>query len=215
MPTEGVCTWLCWQVKMYWCDYKFWMQCYVVLKGTIRHRPVHTNSELLMCIDVCQICLNCFKLHIFQAIHWIETLQMLMFLCAVAHWHCKLKSFRLSMVFISFLLWFWANTIYKLTLYTSFFSPTAIALGSSAIVKVSGQNCVQALYGSLGQICLCFKFKERWHPTQPRQLRAADTKTNTKHDSHTGHWGAPALKSTFWIHVLWVWSKEERVGIAR
>ena len=33
-----------------------------------------------------------------------------------------------------------------------FFSPTAIALGSSAIVKVSGQNCFQTLYGSLGQI---------------------------------------------------------------
>ena len=33
-------------------------------------------------------------------------------------------------------------------------SPTAIALGSSAIVKVSGQNCFRALYGSLGQIRL-------------------------------------------------------------
>ena len=34
------------------------------------------------------------------------------------------------------------------------FSPTAIALGSSATVKVSGQNCFQTLYGSLGQIHL-------------------------------------------------------------
>ena len=33
-------------------------------------------------------------------------------------------------------------------------SPTAIALGSSAIVKVSGQNCFRTLYGSLGQIRL-------------------------------------------------------------
>ena len=32
------------------------------------------------------------------------------------------------------------------------FSPTAIALGSSAIVKVSGQNRSSPLYGSLGQI---------------------------------------------------------------
>ena len=31
-------------------------------------------------------------------------------------------------------------------------SPTAIALGSSAIVKVSGQNCFRTLCGSLGQI---------------------------------------------------------------
>ena len=30
------------------------------------------------------------------------------------------------------------------------FSPTAIALGSSAIVKVSGQNCFRTLYGFLG-----------------------------------------------------------------
>ena len=34
------------------------------------------------------------------------------------------------------------------------FSPTAIALGYSAIVKVSGQNCFWTLYGSLGQIHL-------------------------------------------------------------
>ena len=34
------------------------------------------------------------------------------------------------------------------------FSPRAIALGSSAIVKVSGQNCFRTLYGSLGQIRL-------------------------------------------------------------
>ena len=34
------------------------------------------------------------------------------------------------------------------------FSPTALAFGSSAIVKVFGQNCLQTLYGSLGQICL-------------------------------------------------------------
>ena len=34
------------------------------------------------------------------------------------------------------------------------FSPTAIALGSSAIVKVSGQNSFRTLYGSLGQIHL-------------------------------------------------------------
>ena len=34
------------------------------------------------------------------------------------------------------------------------FSPTAIALGSSAIVKVSGQNCFWTLYGFLGQIRL-------------------------------------------------------------
>ena len=33
-------------------------------------------------------------------------------------------------------------------------SPTAIALGSSAIVKVSGRNCFRTLYGSLGQIRL-------------------------------------------------------------
>ena len=33
-------------------------------------------------------------------------------------------------------------------------SPTAIALGSSAIVKVSGQNCFRTLCGSLGQICV-------------------------------------------------------------
>ena len=32
------------------------------------------------------------------------------------------------------------------------FSPTAIAFGSSAIVKVSGQNCFRTLHGSLGQI---------------------------------------------------------------
>ena len=32
------------------------------------------------------------------------------------------------------------------------FSPTAIALGSSAIVKVSGQNCFRTLDGSLGQV---------------------------------------------------------------
>ena len=34
------------------------------------------------------------------------------------------------------------------------FCPTAIALGSSAIVKVSGQNSFRTLYGSLGQIHL-------------------------------------------------------------
>ena len=34
------------------------------------------------------------------------------------------------------------------------FSPTAIALGPSAIVKVSGQNCFWTLHGSLGQIRL-------------------------------------------------------------
>ena len=34
------------------------------------------------------------------------------------------------------------------------FSPTATALGSSAIVKVSGQNCFRTRYGSLGQIHL-------------------------------------------------------------
>ena len=34
------------------------------------------------------------------------------------------------------------------------FSQTAIALGSSAIVKVSGQNCFRTLYGSLGHIGL-------------------------------------------------------------
>ncbi len=34
------------------------------------------------------------------------------------------------------------------------FSPTATALGSSAIVKVSGQNCFRTLCGSLGQIRL-------------------------------------------------------------
>ena len=34
------------------------------------------------------------------------------------------------------------------------FSPTAIALGSSAIVKVSGLNRFRTLYGSLGQACL-------------------------------------------------------------
>ena len=33
-------------------------------------------------------------------------------------------------------------------------SPTAIALRSSAIVKVSGQNCIRTFYGSLGQIRL-------------------------------------------------------------
>ena len=32
------------------------------------------------------------------------------------------------------------------------FSQTAIALGSSAIVKVPGQNCFHTLYGSVGQI---------------------------------------------------------------
>ena len=35
-----------------------------------------------------------------------------------------------------------------------YFSRTAIASGSSAIVKVSGQNCFLTLYGSLGQIRL-------------------------------------------------------------
>ena len=39
-------------------------------------------------------------------------------------------------------------------MYRFCFSPTAIALESSAIVKVSGQNCFWTLYGSLGQICL-------------------------------------------------------------
>ena len=34
------------------------------------------------------------------------------------------------------------------------FSPTAIALGSSAIVKVSGQNCFRTLSGSPGRIRL-------------------------------------------------------------
>ena len=34
------------------------------------------------------------------------------------------------------------------------FSPTAIALGSSAILKVSGQNSFRTLHGSLGQIRL-------------------------------------------------------------
>ena len=38
-------------------------------------------------------------------------------------------------------------------LFHGFFS-TAIALGSSAMVKVSGQNCFRTLYGSLGQIRL-------------------------------------------------------------
>ena len=33
-------------------------------------------------------------------------------------------------------------------------SPTAMALGSSAIVKVSGKNCFRTLYGSVGQIRL-------------------------------------------------------------
>ena len=36
-------------------------------------------------------------------------------------------------------------------------SPTAIALGSSAIVKVLGQNCFRTLYGSLGQVRLGLK----------------------------------------------------------
>ena len=36
----------------------------------------------------------------------------------------------------------------------TFYFPIAIALGSSAIVKVSGQNCFWTLYGSLGQIRL-------------------------------------------------------------
>ncbi len=35
-----------------------------------------------------------------------------------------------------------------------FFSPTATALGSSTILKVSGQNCFRTLCGSLGQIRL-------------------------------------------------------------
>ena len=38
-------------------------------------------------------------------------------------------------------------------------SPTAIALGSSAIVEASGQNCFPNLYGSLGQICLGLLYK--------------------------------------------------------
>ena len=38
--------------------------------------------------------------------------------------------------------------------FSDLYSPTAIALGSSAIVKVSGQNCFRTLYGSLGQIRL-------------------------------------------------------------
>ena len=33
------------------------------------------------------------------------------------------------------------------------FFPNSNSLGSSAIVKVSGQNCFRTLYGSLGQIC--------------------------------------------------------------
>ena len=37
---------------------------------------------------------------------------------------------------------------------SSLCSPTAIALGSSAIVKVAGQNCFWTLYSSLGQIRL-------------------------------------------------------------
>ena len=42
------------------------------------------------------------------------------------------------------------------------FSPTAIALGPSAIVKVSGQNCFRTLYGSLGQIRLGLGHRWNW-----------------------------------------------------
>ena len=42
------------------------------------------------------------------------------------------------------------------------FSPTAIALGSSAIVKASGQNCFRTLYG------FCRRFHQRSAKVSPR-----------------------------------------------
>ena len=46
------------------------------------------------------------------------------------------------------------DTLVSKVTFFSRFSPTVIALGPSAIVKVSGQNCSPTLYGSLGQIRL-------------------------------------------------------------
>ena len=48
------------------------------------------------------------------------------------------------------------------------FSPTAIALGSSALVKVSGQNCFRTLYGSLGQIRLGLGHRWNWNQKPTR-----------------------------------------------
>ena len=58
--------------------------------------------------------------------------------------------------------------------------PTAIALGSSAIVKVSGQNCFRTLYGSLGQIRLGLGHRWNWSqkptrmPTQSLRRASAE-----------------------------------------
>ena len=60
------------------------------------------------------------------------------------------------------------------------FSPTAIALGPSAIVKVSGQNCFRTLYGSLGQIRLGLGHRWNWSqkptrmPTQSLRRASAE-----------------------------------------
>ena len=57
-------------------------------------------------------------------------------------------------------------------------SPTAIALGSSAIVKVSGQNCFRALYGSLGQIRLGVLGRQKVPRKVPPRFRQGSTKVS-------------------------------------
>ena len=48
----------------------------------------------------------------------------------------------------------WDQELEQTKIASLLFSPTAMALGSSAIGKVSGQNCFRTLYASLGQIHL-------------------------------------------------------------
>ena len=48
------------------------------------------------------------------------------------------------------------------------YSPTAITLGSAAIVKVSGQNCFRTVYGSLGQTWAAKRFHRGSAKVPPR-----------------------------------------------
>ena len=70
--------------------------------------------------------------------------------------------------------------------FVSFFS-TAIALGSSAIVKVSGQNCFRTLYGSLGQIRLGL----------PK--RSAESSTKVPPRFHQGSTKLPQVSWCLWF----------------
>ena len=68
------------------------------------------------------------------------------------------------------------------------FSPAAIALGSSAIIKVSGQNCFRTLYGSLGEIRL--EFRGLW------KVHQASTKVSPRF--HQGFTKVAQVSRSLW-----------------